>query len=72
MIVIEDWDNNEFRALMPLDAIPDRLLYVSRNVDGDILNLLDETRETARFYSSAKAIGAGCCSSSGCSISVSP
>ena len=49
-LVIQDWDNNEFRALMPLEAIPDRLLYVSRNVDGDILNLLDDTQETARFY----------------------
>jgi len=48
--VIRDWDNNEFRALMPLDAFSDRLLYISRNVDGAILNLLDETQETARFY----------------------
>ncbi len=48
--VIRDWDNNEFRALLPLKEIPDRLLYVSRNVDGDILKLLDETQETARFY----------------------
>ncbi|MGX0876795.1 two-component system nitrogen regulation sensor histidine kinase NtrY [Roseovarius sp. MBR-154] len=48
--VIRDWDNNEFRALMPLEAFPDRLLYISRNVDGAILNLLDETQETARFY----------------------
>ncbi|WP_245306286.1 sensor histidine kinase NtrY-like [Roseovarius aestuariivivens] len=50
VVVIQDWDNNEFRALMPLEEIPDRYLYVSRNVDGDILNLLDETQETARFY----------------------
>ncbi|WP_299844836.1 PAS domain-containing sensor histidine kinase [uncultured Roseovarius sp.] len=50
LLVIQDWDNNEFRVLMPLEAIPDRLLYVSRNVDGAILNLLDETQETARFY----------------------
>ncbi|QGY00353.1 PAS domain-containing sensor histidine kinase [Roseovarius faecimaris] len=50
VLVIRDWDNNEFRALMPLEAITDRYLYVSRNVDGDILNLLDETQETARFY----------------------
>ena len=49
-VVIRDWDNNEFRALLPLREIPDRFLYVSRNVDGDILNLLDETQETARFY----------------------
>ncbi len=50
ILIIQDWDNNEFRALMPLDGIADRLLYVSRNVDGDILNLLDDTKETADFY----------------------
>jgi len=50
VIVIQDWVNNEFRALMPLETIPDRFLYVSRNVDGKILNLLDETKETATFY----------------------
>ncbi|MFD1343419.1 sensor histidine kinase NtrY-like [Litorisediminicola beolgyonensis] len=48
--VIEDWSNNEFRALIPLDAFVDRFLYVSREVDGGILNLLDDTQETARFY----------------------
>ena len=31
-------------------AFADRYLYVSRTVDGAILNLLDETQETARFY----------------------
>src|SRR6056297_3490273 len=50
VVVIRDWDNNEFRALLPLETLPDRYLYVSRNVDGAILNLLDETQETARFY----------------------
>ncbi|MFK7938185.1 MAG: ATP-binding protein [Roseovarius sp.] len=50
VLIIRDWDNNEFRALLPLEAITDRYLYVSRNVDGDILSLLDETQETAEFY----------------------
>lgn len=50
LLIIQDWDNNEFRALVPLEAFVDRLVYVSRNVDGDILNLLDETQETARLY----------------------
>ena len=50
VLVIRDWTNDEFRALLPLDAFADRLLYVSRSVDGDILNLLDETQETATFY----------------------
>lgn len=49
-LIIQDWDNNEFRALIPLANFTDRFLYVSRNVDGDILNLLDETKETANFY----------------------
>jgi len=50
LTVIPDWDNNEVRALLPLEAFADRYLYVSRQVDGQILNLLDETQETARFY----------------------
>ncbi|MEM9241374.1 MAG: HAMP domain-containing protein, partial [Pseudomonadota bacterium] len=50
VMIIQDWDNNEFRALLPLQEIPDRYLYVSREVDGAILSLLDETQETAVFY----------------------
>ena len=50
MAIIEDWDNNEFRALIPLAAFVDRFLYISRDVDGDILSLLDETQETVRLY----------------------
>ncbi|MEN8934836.1 MAG: PAS domain-containing sensor histidine kinase, partial [Planktotalea arctica] len=48
--VIEDWKNNEFRALVHLKGYLDHYLYVSREVDGQILQLLDETQETARFY----------------------
>ncbi|MEM9580090.1 MAG: PAS domain-containing sensor histidine kinase, partial [Pseudomonadota bacterium] len=48
--VIEDWQNNEFRAVVPLSGFLDSYLYVSREVDGKILQLLDETQETARFY----------------------
>ncbi len=48
--VIEDWPNNEFRALVPLASYVDRFLYVSREVDGEILSLLDETQETVRLY----------------------
>jgi len=50
ILIIEDWDNNEFRALIPLNAFVDRYLYVSRIVDGSILNLLDETKETVLLY----------------------
>ncbi|MGD9864056.1 MAG: ATP-binding protein [Pseudodonghicola sp.] len=50
MVIIQDWDNNEFRALVRLNAFVDRFLYVSRNVDGDILNLLDDTKQTVVLY----------------------
>tara|TARA_R110002020_G_scaffold57947_8_gene159167 strand:- start:1693 stop:3849 length:2157 start_codon:yes stop_codon:yes gene_type:complete len=50
LVIIEDWDNDEFRALIPLRAFVDRFLYVSREVDGDMLNLLDETQETVLLY----------------------
>lgn len=50
IVIIQDWDNNEFRALVHLDAFADRYLYISREVDGNLLSLLDETKETVRFY----------------------
>ncbi|NCO88036.1 MAG: PAS domain-containing sensor histidine kinase [Rhodobacterales bacterium] len=50
LLIIEDWDNNEFRALIPLSAFEDRLLYVSRAVDGEILSLLDDTKQTVALY----------------------
>lgn len=48
--LIEDWENDEFRALVALEAFVDRYLYVSRTVDGELLSLLDSTRETVRLY----------------------
>jgi two-component system nitrogen regulation sensor histidine kinase NtrY len=50
VVIIQDWDNNEMRALIRLNAYLNRFLFVSRDVDGDILNLLDETQATARYY----------------------
>ncbi|MDX2482753.1 MAG: PAS domain-containing sensor histidine kinase [Pseudodonghicola sp.] len=50
MVIIQDWDNNEFRALVRLDSFVDRFLFVSRQVDGKILNLLDNTKETVVLY----------------------
>nr|WP_210730704.1 PAS domain-containing sensor histidine kinase [Roseibacterium persicicum] len=50
LVLIEDRAQNEFRALVRLDAFPDRYLYVSREVDGDILALLDETQQTVQLY----------------------
>ena len=48
--IIEDWDNNEIRALVYIDGFPRHYLYVTRLVDGNLLNLLDETQETASLY----------------------
>lgn len=50
VILVEDWPNNELRALVQLKSFSDRYLYVSREVDGQLLSLLDETRETVRLY----------------------
>ncbi len=49
-VLIPDWKNNEFRALVLLDAYSDRYLYITRAVDGSILSLLDETQETVQLY----------------------
>ena len=48
--IIEDDDNNEFRAILPLVTFADRYLYVTRDVDGEILSLLDETQQTVALY----------------------
>ena len=49
-VIIQDWNNNEFRALLKLPNFLDSYLLVSRTVDGEILTLLDETKETAALY----------------------
>lgn len=54
-VLIPDWPNNEFRALIALAAYPDRYLYVTREVDGSILSLLDETQETVQFYNQVES-----------------
>jgi two-component system nitrogen regulation sensor histidine kinase NtrY len=50
IVIIEDYANDEFRALLPLDSFLDRYLFVSRAVDGSILSLLDDTKETVALY----------------------
>lgn len=50
VVLIEDWPNSELRALVRLTPFVDRYLYVSRKVDGKILSLLDNTRETVHLY----------------------
>ena len=49
-VLIDDWNNNELRALVALPPYVDRYLYVSRVVDGKILKLLDETQQTVHLY----------------------
>ena len=50
VVLIEDWENNEFRALVALPPLADRYLYVTRDVDGDLLGLVDDTRATVGSY----------------------
>lgn len=54
LALIEDWENNEFRALVALPPLADRYLYVTRDVDGKLLGLLDETRATVGDYRQLK------------------
>jgi len=53
--VIEDLEANEFRAVIQLEEFVDRFLYVSRDVDGNILGLLDDAAETAQLYRQLEA-----------------
>jgi two-component system nitrogen regulation sensor histidine kinase NtrY len=55
VVLFEDQGADAFRALLQLTAYPDRYLYVTRAVDGEILALLDETQETAQLYRQLEA-----------------
>lgn len=70
-VIIQDWENNEFWALLQLKDFSDHFLYVSRNVDGKILSLLDETQETVRLYQQLELDRGGSSSSSRWSTSAS-
>ena len=50
VVVIKDLESNEFRALHKLSAFPNHYIYVARTVDGALMNLLEGTAETAKFY----------------------
>ena len=50
VVVIEDKPANEMRALVHLTAAFDNYLYVTRRIDGEVLMLLDDTRETVALY----------------------
>ena len=50
VVIIEDDRRNEIRALVYVPNLFDSYLYISRIVQGDVLRLLDETRETVQLY----------------------
>ncbi len=50
VVIIEDLQVGEFRALVELEEFPDRYLYITRDVDLRILMLLDDAAETAALY----------------------
>ena len=50
VVLINDFNNNELRALLYLKGFGDRYLYITRDVDGTLFNLLDETQKTAVLY----------------------
>lgn len=55
VVVMEDQDNNELRALVYLNNYLDTFLYVTRQIDGEVLLLLDETADTVAYYNQAEA-----------------
>lgn len=54
-VLVEDYKNNEFRILVRLSSFRDALLLATRDVDGEILALLDNTRETVALYQQLEA-----------------
>ncbi|MEM7546638.1 MAG: PAS domain-containing sensor histidine kinase [Pseudomonadota bacterium] len=55
VIVMEDQENNELRALVYLNNYIDTFLYVTRQIDGDVLLLLDEAADTVAIYNQTEA-----------------
>ncbi|MBY8975759.1 PAS domain-containing sensor histidine kinase [Rhodobacteraceae bacterium NNCM2] len=50
LVLIDDNVNGEIRALVHLTRFQDAFLLVTRSVQGEVLRLLDQTRETVQFY----------------------
>ena len=50
VVLIADPKRNEIRGLVYLSSFLDSFLYISRTVQGDVLRLLDATRDTVQFY----------------------
>ncbi|MEM6679173.1 MAG: PAS domain-containing sensor histidine kinase [Pseudomonadota bacterium] len=55
VVITQDDANNEIRALVYLTNFFDAFLYVSRDVEGEVLRLLDETQDTVRLYEQLEA-----------------
>ena len=55
VVVVEDQENNELRALVQLSTFFNTYLLVSRQIDGEVLLLLDETATTVAFYNQTEA-----------------
>ena len=49
-VIIQDIPNSEIRGLIKLTAFPDLHLYFSREGDGRLLQLLDDTTESVGLY----------------------
>ncbi|MEM6972066.1 MAG: PAS domain-containing sensor histidine kinase [Pseudomonadota bacterium] len=50
VVITGDERNNEIRALVYLTNFFDAFLYVSRDLEGEVLRLLDETEQTVQLY----------------------
>lgn len=50
ILIIEDFANQELRVLIRLQRFSNHYLYLTRAVDGDLLELLGDTTETANYY----------------------
>jgi two-component system nitrogen regulation sensor histidine kinase NtrY len=50
VVFISDYENDELRALAYLPGFSDHYLYITRQVNGKLLTLLDETQQTAQLY----------------------
>ena len=57
-VLIKDILNNELRVLINLDSFSNDFLLVSREIDGNLFALLDETKQEARLYQQLE-IGTG-------------
>jgi two-component system nitrogen regulation sensor histidine kinase NtrY len=55
-VLIPDWPTGELRALVALEGFDNLMLSVTRQVDGTILGLLDETQQTAKLYAQLETV----------------